>query len=61
MQIRDYLVLEYCNNQDLFEFISKYVQRQNSEGVVNKQGQGMIVRDIELMRAICLQLIQGLG
>lgn len=53
-------MLEYCQNSDLFEFISKYVVRQNAEGMANKQGQGLIVRDYKLMQSICFQLVQGL-
>jgi len=31
-QKRDYLVMEYCENGDLIEFLLKYVNQQTSSG-----------------------------
>ena len=56
-QTRDFLVLEYCSNSDLFEFVKKYVTRQNATGLVSSQGQGMIVRDLDNMRLACTPLV----
>lgn len=35
-QTRDFLVLDYCENNDLFEFMSKYARKQNESGAVGQ-------------------------
>jgi len=34
LEIKDFLILEYASNSDLFEFLTKCVQRQNKQGLV---------------------------
>ena len=55
------MTLDYCENSDLFEFISKYQRNQNSTGMVSTQGQGMLVRDLPLLKKLYLQLIEGIS
>jgi hypothetical protein len=33
--VKDFLILDYCENSDLFEFMSKYSKRQNDAGQVS--------------------------
>ena len=60
-ETRDFLTLEYCENSDLFEFMAKYANRQNQQGATGSQGQGMLVKDPLLLKALFLQLIEGIG
>lgn len=45
VQVRDYLTLDFCENSDLFSFMSNYGKRQVQSGAKKAQGQGLLVRD----------------
>lgn len=60
-QIRDFLTLDYCENSDLFEFMSKYAKNQTDRGLAPSQGKGMLVKDLTLLKSLYLQLINGIS
>lgn len=60
MERRDFIVMQFCENNDLFEFLEKYVENQHKQGAVKSEGQGMIVKDLLMMQFICRQLLEGL-
>jgi hypothetical protein len=60
-QVRDFLTLDYCENSDLFEFMSKYAKNQAERGLAPAQGKGMLVKDLPLLKRLYLQLIEGIS
>ena len=44
--------MEYCENGDLFEFMTKYIEKNQS---------GMLQNDPDLFKSVCLQLINALS
>lgn len=61
IQKRDFLTLDYCENSDLFEFMSKYAKNQADRGLHLSQGKGMLVKDLPLLKSLYLQLIEGIS
>jgi len=60
-QLRDFLTLDYCENSDLFEFMSKYAKNQAERGLAQQFGKGMLVSDLTLLKNLYLQLIDGIS
>ena len=60
-QTRDFLTLDYSENSDLFEFMSKYAKNQADRGLAATQGKGMLVKDLKLLKSLYLQLIDGIS
>lgn len=50
--------MEYCENGDLFDFLSKYASNQTKNGC---KGKGLVEKDLPLLKSLYLQLIKAVS